>query len=508
MTKKLLLTAAALGALAFAGAANAGTLTAQVNAVPATSTAPYTVAKERNDAVDVTGAFTLSLDIPTAAKPVLTNVGTAPANARVYDVTFNISGAGNTFDTTTPTIALVSTGGTATITSGTAAILHTANQIVFRVTVTNAHAADSATIDGFTLGGVKVSNASENNVVFSASVNDLGTGGGSLVATIDTASPTTLIKYEDAVQTFSVTANNSLLSLPTFRAFKAGTTANTVLNGFLSNEVATDFGVATVGTTTYRTGLAANITVNRDGIINGAVLEVESPVFANDKIVPSLAGLTVAATPVRTATTNGAKWTFTLNNDQADELSSAGVDLVLTQTVATAAATVIPTGSITANWRPTYAAGFASPTEFKSAPAGTVARDGVNIIAPWYQGVQGQTRTNIRLSSTAGRAAQVHLNITNGVFVYNGDETTFGSETGGVQRTSDALVIPAYGDLVITPELIQSLYGDFRRGDLIITVEAQPGEVTAKSRTVNADGSVFETSLGRASGTTVPGSAY
>ena len=138
----------------------------------------------------------------------------------------------------------------------------------------------------------------------------------------------------------------------------------------------------------------------------------------------------------------------------------------------------------------TLAAGFA-PQPAANGAFEAIEREGANFIAPWAGGSQGGSQTVVRLSGTGAATGPVRVTLTNGV------------ASGGVAVADSTCTlggVPANGDLVIGQPQLTACFGGFLRGDLLITVEGAPASLTAKMRNTTAGGDIFETSLGRYSG--------
>lgn len=498
MTKTTLLAAASAAVVLFAGAAQAGTITGTINTVNATATTPYTIASERNDAADTTPAngLTVKIAIPAAARPSIA-LGASP---KTYEVKIDVA---NGTIPTSAAVALVADVVQATGATPGAVVsnvsLRSENSITFLVTINAPTAAGPATLEGFTLTGV-LANAGEKDVSFSSSINDVT--GGSLVSTVDVTAATTLVKYAPVVLAFKATSRDVLAGLPDFKLFKgAATNTAAVGAGGISADVGENY-IVEPGAGTFYTGLGSNTTIGRDGIINAATVVVTAAALADTTIVPSLVDNTGTAIPA-TLTRSGNTATFALANASADLFSAGAVDLRLTQTSTAANQKVIQPGAVTTAWTPTYAAGFTSPTSAQSVASGVITWDGTNFIAPWFSGSQAQTQSQVRLSNTGAAPATVRVSITNGVFNFNGSPTTFADATCG----TGSFTLPVDGDLVLSNAVIKGCFGDFLRGDLLISVEAAGTGVTAKMRNTSANGT-FETTLGRFSGSTAASAAH
>lgn len=493
MTKTTLLAAASAAVVLFAGAAQAGTITASVNGVTAKGAAAdaYTIAKERTDAADSTlpGQFVTTLTLASTDTPLVQ----AAASVNVYEVTFTISGGAFADGLTETPVAIVAGAGA---TQAWQLISRTNNQVVARLTLT-AGATETAQLTAVSFGGgaVRVTNsADEANIAFSASINDVGASGGSLVRTISSGNAT-LVRYVEAIRAFTVTSNTKRAALPNFKTFVAGDAVASTNN--LQAEVASNYRVDedTTGLV-FRTGLGSNTTVTRDGIIDGAKVVVSGPALTNDKVTAAL--VNAAGTSLVAPTRSGNTATFTLNNANADLFSGGTVDLRLIQTGTAADQAALATGQLTTAWTPIYAAGFTAPTSAATVNSGVVTLDGTNFIAPWFSGSQAQTQSQLRLSNTSARPATAHVRITSLRFGPGGSNFYAGTHA----CATGPFTVPAGNELIVDTAKITACFGDFARGDLLVTVEAEQGEITAKVRNTSVNGN-FETSLGRYDGGSV-----
>lgn len=488
MTKTALLTASAVAAMALAGVAQAGTITGKVNGQAIAANEFYTIAKERTDAADQTadGAFIVTNTL--TAKP---SIATG-APAQTFQVTFDITGGTiPTSETATLTVNQTVPGGT---TAGTTSVVQgarSASSITFIVTVNAPTGGGAATVDGFTLTTRAANSAAEANIAV-ASTTAVAAGG--VTSTIDTTAARTLVRYQNILlSSLGATSNNTKAALPDFKKFTStGVTAPVapLSNSDLTAELGSDFKVAAALTGaaggTYYGGLTgAGITAA--DIVDGGTLVITGNFPAS---------LTPAVTAGGTLTKTASSASFFMNNAQVDTLIGGNSDFTLTQTGTAADQLAIPAGSYVASLTPTLITGYTSGS-VGGANAGTIALDGTNFIAPWFSGSQAQTQSQVRLSNTGSSAATVRVSITNGVFNFNGQPTTFNDAS----CATGAFTLPVNGDLVLSNSVIFQCFGAFLRGDLLISVEAAGGGVTAKMRNTSASGT-FETSLGRYSGGT------
>ena len=124
----------------------------------------------------------------------------------------------------------------------------------------------------------------------------------------------------------------------------------------------------------------------------------------------------------------------------------------------------------------------------------SVTLEGTNYTAPWVGGSQSSANTSIRLSNSGVVTGAVTLQL--GAPVYN-DGTTAGATTCTSATLSKLASIAANSELVISNADLTTCFGDFKRGDVTITVQASSDSLTAKARNVNSGtGVVSEISLG------------
>lgn len=210
MTKKLLLAAGAVAALAFAGAANAGSISkaSTISGVAldtGTAYGPLTIASEATDPTSTAAMATAAggaVIVNTLATPASVSAGAT----NVYEVIF--TPAGGTFDGATQTIAATTTGdATATYTQlglrsdGTVAAL-----------VSVAGGAGGGTVTAFTLTtGLKAT--SEANITVATTINIVASG---VRIAVDSTTATTVARWSPLLKTAAVeaTAATATAALP------------------------------------------------------------------------------------------------------------------------------------------------------------------------------------------------------------------------------------------------------------------------------------------------------
>ena len=494
MTKLTLLTAASVATLAFAGAAQAGTITGSINnATTATAAAPYTIAGERTNAADKSTATTTITNTMTSQPTITTGAG-----ALTYRVVFDITG-GTILTNDTVSIAVVASGAggnaaTSTFVQGA----RSETSIEFIVTVAApVNPSQTSTIEGFTLTA-PISNSNAEADISFASTTSLLAGG--VATVVDTTAATKLIRYVNALGAFSVTPNAIFAALPDFKSF----TATAGGTGIAAGTVATNYTVAatssaTNAVTAFFAGLsaagdgalaAANVTAA--GILSSATLAVTGGSQLNT-LVPSIAVTAGTAT----GTLAAASASFALNEAAAETMlltTAARPDFVLTQP---GTAIVVAPTSFTTAYTPVYAAGYTAPTA-ASVASGSVALDGVNYLVPWVGGSQAPGQTVIRLSNSSSSAiSNVQVRLLNAQARAAGVTSGPGAAIANA-TCATTFTIPANAELQITGTELTTCFGAFLRGDIQVTVESSVNNLTAKARNVSASGAVVEQSLGRA----------
>lgn len=128
----------------------------------------------------------------------------------------------------------------------------------------------------------------------------------------------------------------------------------------------------------------------------------------------------------------------------------------------------------------------------------SISLEGVNYLAPWVGGNQSAANTSIRLSNSGVATGAVTLQLAAPV-------RSVGTVAGATTCTSSTLSklgsIANGAELVISQADLTTCFGDFKRGDVTITVQASSSSLTAKARNVNAaSGDVAEISLGASAG--------
>jgi hypothetical protein len=458
MTKSKLITAASAAVLLLAGAAHAGEITGTVGgeAFDGTAAGTYTIVSERTVTEDdaLTGALTLDY-APEGGLFVETG------SSASYRLTFTITG-GEFATPGSATLAETSAGDAVVgVTNG----LRNATTLTYIVSVTGGTADDNIT--ALTVTGAGLTLEAQEDVSVTANLELLA---GGVPTAIDTAEAD-VVDFASIFDTFTAdSATDATALLSDFTTFGA-------------NDYDADLGsvalTAEADLYTDLDGTAAMLDVITDGytlVVNGGqfdelTVSAGAGVLDEDTFTPTTAefGFTTVAA------LNAA--VVSVENDEEEPAR-------------------IQPNDYSASVEIDYADGFSGRSAFGPVDLGSILLEGTNFIAPWISGSQAQTQSTIRLSNTGASPANVTVRITNGVFLFNGAQTTFTDRDCALGQ----LVLPADGDLVVSPAVMTQCFGNFIRGDMLITVEADDSAITAKVRNSNAQGA-FETSLGRYSGT-------
>jgi hypothetical protein len=464
--KKHLLAATAIAALAFAGAANASTLTfrtatgSQIGSIEAAGglTTGYDIAAESSSITSVPGDFALNLDLSdtstlpsTGVTLVISLTGNAQFGGTGISSSDITAGAGGC---TTLTVVPVSGGG-ATESSATFLVSNSASDcqsinIDLPVTLTSAAAGTVGVSTSLSVGGTLIDPPQ-------ASITPLINIANAFSASIVADTP-------------SGTSTDTVIEGSAYTSFVTGGTFDTLL------------GTVTVARApqSFLNLDPANETEDTD--ITDVNVSVSCPISGCFSTVDLVAGGTLAATE-----TQGTGDAAAVANSDAAGVGT--IDLSLA-----AATGAIPPSSYTATVTTTLDA-----TDYSgAAPTATGAlqqtrREGVTVLVPWTSsGSRAQatgTRHNVRISNNGSADAAVYAEVLN----------TRGAVAGYVAPGLVQLGTIAQGTSAnFDSGAMQSALGDFGQGDIRITVDSSAESITIKRQTQDANGSVSELSLGHA----------
>lgn len=482
MTKNILLAATAASVMAFAGAASAHSITFRATVTPTTDI--------DDGAVSGTGAARAYQLAQEAKTPTSANTfaltdslssGTLPSG----NVILTVSLVGNAVFSTAPTAASITGGAGCTTFTAAPSTAPTATTATFIIS-NSAPDCSSFNMDLI----IQVTGAGNVSVTTTLATDGAGTpiDGGSttklivnrpdafaLVVDPSIAAPRTLGNgaYGDTRATLDVT--------PVYTTFKTGA-------GFHS-------GAPETGTTGVL-GTAAILvdqTARYDLVITSAVT-LADVVDADAVVTGNFSALTAAFGGVA-GTANAGRTTMTHNNIQGgivEDKAAPTITATNEYTVAVRAApnNVIPSSGY--SLAVAYELNAARYNQETAAPAALepIERDGTNIIFPWMNSSSIQTAngtTNlIRLSNVSGVATgAVYAQVLNAA----------NSASGYTAATAPVQIFPNIavgGERVINTAALTTALGDFGRGDVQISIEARPEQVTARRYATLANGSVTE----------------
>ena len=153
----------------------------------------------------------------------------------------------------------------------------------------------------------------------------------------------------------------------------------------------------------------------------------------------------------------------------------------------------IATGAVTVNATVTpkepvaFANAIALPEAF-SGQLEVIQLEGTTFLAPWVQSSNPNYNTVIRLSNSGSRpSGQVQLALTSPLRAPTATTCTLAG-------------VPANGELAISSAQLSTCFGDFGRGDVALTVLSVGDSLTAKLRIVSPGNVVSEQTLNQTSG--------
>lgn len=455
MTKTILLAAAAVAAMAFAGGATAGELTtgskiAGDSIYVSSAVAPYTVARD----------FTL------ATAGIVTDNGTGMGQA-VTNFTF--SNTSNPVSLATSTDYVV----TLTLTGPAKFEGQAASTVNFGSTTTTSTPILSA--DGKTLtiyartaaSGVSGTAASVNAAGFNVRVTGQDSVSvayklqqvvGSQTLDLDSSTAQEVIRFRNALTLYSGTTTSILAALPNFTAFQG--TSGALTSGTF----------ASTSNTAYNTDLKSTNVPAITSIITGYSATVTGPQVQD--MLTSFDGIALAS--ATNVTAGSATFTATSGAD--------AVNLVLTPKANTA----IQEGTYAAAISPTYAANW-NGSALVNRNLVIVGLAGTNFNAPWF--------------GFGGTAANSSLRIANNGTSATGAIVIQLRARNGSTATATSATFPAVAPnsfRTITGSELRTAFGtDAANGDLLVSIQSEAnGSVSAKVRTTQPSGQIFENSLG------------
>jgi|GEM_PF-1363296 len=526
MTKKLLLAAAAVSAIGFAGAANAQVITsatvstATVKAAGASAVTPYTIANEsvasvanrRTTTAPTENVVAFTVNPTAAAVPVAQTLELGTT----YRITYTLSGTANpTFLAQVTSGALTMDGNAAcviptTVATGTGAGgSNTVSFIVRTVSTFGAGCATAADLPGafsidlpFQIATVGTVTATVSGALDASNTNPA-------------ASPDRFTAAGSSIQLVQASAG--------YRIFADATVDNVSGDGVDNADLPTTLALETTGAP-FRSFNAAG-----DRVIGGAGFVLATPP-ANAAAAAPAPGSTVVRANLANVSMPAPTYALTISPTSGDfsalKPQVGTSDNVAGFTDATVAANLLsatagtttapaagaqnialrvegtPTASIsntpltfTATVRPVAPAAnsplVTPPAAITNAPLETVGLQGSTFIAPWVQSSNANYNTVIRISNNGGMATgSVQLSLASPL------NTPTASVCTAAQLPKLAS-IPANGELALNSADLTTCFGAFGRGDVSATVLSLDTNLTAKLRIVSPGNVVTEQSLGR-----------
>lgn len=467
MTKKLLLAAAAMGALAFAGAATAADITAGkisgVNLISGGKVAPYTVATEADlDAttgiVSTTATTDLTVEMDSPVQ-VAAN-GTMP-----FAVTFTLTGPA-TFDQNF-TYGDLKVGALAPK-SGVVVMSADKKSVSFFVEFGDTAALD---VDALTLEKIKLKVTGKQDVSIAAEAKVTVAGFTQTVSVLDA---TKIVQFKAALKPSTAAAFGVVAALNDFKKFQVSGTAGQAASSTAADAISNPIGLTV--NAGIRQNLSGGAALTVGNILDGATATVTGPQ------VKAL-GATLAGQSPAAATLTATSGVFTLTNTHLTD-STVGGSLVLTNP-ASPDTVVIEQGAYKVDLKPKFATGFTGSAD-QSLTLINVTLAGTNFYAPWFALDNGSANSTLRLGNNGSAAVGpviISLKANNGTAAPTGTYT--------IPSIAPGAFVSVRGD-----QLKAAFGTNAANGDLHVTVQSNVANVSAKVRTTQSTGQIYENSLG------------
>lgn len=438
MTKNILLAAASVVALGFAGAASAADLTVTIAPTAATSYAIdasddepdlYTIATEVDGELTGEVAFNITYDdlLPTANNLVIT-----------YTL-----GGGATFESAVSSAALTGFN-EVTLSSGGAAGSNTVSFLV----------SDNVPVGGVSTATLTTDIAFAAGATPSIQVNTR-TENGTPIEGGNAVSPAfVFVDYDSFVSVDTTPAADPVLQSETnFTTFAGGATSASLgtFSVTLDADVFTDLELDTADAASFE---GAELTL--EGSLSDLDITVAgADVEGNTINIEGGGTYTVVAAITEDGTPNASDYSLI-----------ADIDL---------------------------SADFSDLDNVEVGELASIVREGTSVVLPWVAsgslaGVNN-TRNVLRISNSGEATGQVYLEVIS-ASTAQGVAPTY--EEGAI---ATGLTVPANGDLQITSAQMEGYLGDFRRADIRITVEADGSDLIFRSRVVQPDATFEEITL-------------
>lgn len=485
MTKKLLLAASAVAAMAFAGgaAAQVRITSAEVSNVTLT-TAPaagssatsFTLAAESNGTVGNRNTTTtladnfIASELPTSG----TTVFEPGATGTNYTATLTLTGA--TFQTSVANTAVQVTGASGACTAPTASVVsgggvgQSSVTVVFNVP-TSCSVATAPT--GVTFQTPFTKDAGNSGV--SASVNyTVATTGAAYGGGAGSANLVNIANaYEVAVRSQRVVAGAFATSLPTLFALPSYTALAT------GSDVDNVIGAVSAANTVAGAGAAGGaIYANMAGAALPAITANVSVSGNLAVLSPSLAAApagSLVANADRTAAATASDVALVRQNITVSKTGGAAV--TAPQTFSATVTPVLATNTLV------------NTPAAVTASLETVGQQGTNFLAAWVQSTNPTFNTVLRIANGGSAIGAVTLTLQSPISAASRSVCT----SAELPKLAS---VPANGELALNSADFTTCFGNFTRGDIRVTVPALSDRLSAKIRIVNPGGVVTEQSLG------------
>ena len=252
---------------------------------------------------------------------------------------------------------------------------------------------------------------------------------------------------------------------------------------------------ATAGTGIADTTIYANLAAGAlPDITADVTLKATSGNFST--IVPTIGSSTTGAV----STSDAALF----NDKDLATTAAAGSDVKVA--IASSNTTSLPSvQTYTASITPKLASStlVSVPASVTDKALQSIGLEGTNFLAPWIAGSQSPSGFVLRISNNATNATSP-ITLTLRSPIYN-TGTTAGATTCTSANLPALAKINGGGELLLGVTEMTTCFGDFKRGDLLVTVQAPKDNLSAKARLTTASGQVTEVSLG---GLSVTGESY
>lgn len=482
MTKKLLLAAAAVSVIGFAGAASAQVQISgakvsgqDLGITGGTTSTFFTLAAESNG-TEANRTTTTAANANVIASTLKVGRFDAGAGGTNYTATITLTGA--TF--ATPVLnSFVTTTGQAgnctvsapTVVSGGAKGQNTAT-VVFNVGTgcSSTTAADHAPNGvNFDVPFIKDAVAGNVSATISYAVATTGAAFGGAAATAD------LVRVANGYSVFvrptlaasPTTSKPTTFGLPSYTALATGGSYDNV--------------IGSIGATK-----AAPADTAAGGVIHANMAGATLPAITGQAVVNgNLAVLTPTAGAL----------TLTVNEGKTSAAMPAAATLAATDIVVGKAAgqtntAVTAPQAFTATVTPTLESNtLVNALAPVTGSLETVGQQGTSFVAPWVQSANPNYNTVIRVSNAGAAVAGVRLSLSSPAGTATATQCT-------AAELPKLASIPANGELAINSTDLTTCFGEFVRGDVRVTIPALTTNLTAKLRIVNPGNVVTEQSLG------------